>query len=192
MRAHPVLIRLCLISLSKTPFPLPAGSNWSLLTLSKHSHLFGKQFFLSWWIHLELSINLTDAVSCTKLPKSGMLLRMKCFIRLHLNLAVIRLGISRLMEIHRPHHPYSTIGPVCLNIWRQLFWQTTSIFAPKRIRGLSSVDSKQSIIEIGCHCYDANCPRCHLVPNREGKTLFFPHFTFCVCGFKQRRKRKLM
>ncbi len=32
-RAHPVLILSCLISQSKTPFPLPAGSDWSRLTL---------------------------------------------------------------------------------------------------------------------------------------------------------------
>lgn len=93
------------------------------------------------------------------------------------------------MEIQTPHHSYSTMSPVCLNIWRPPFWQTALIFAPKRIRGLSSVDSKQGIIEIGCHCYNSNCLRCHLVPNRDGKTMLFPHYTFCVCRYKRRRKR---
>lgn len=62
-------------------------------------------------------------------------------------------------------------------------------FPPKRISGLSSTDEKQSIIEIGCHCCDANCLRCHLFPcrNRENVCLLLFHL---LCADKQRRGTK--
>ncbi len=67
-------------------------------------------------------------------------------------------------------------------------------FPPKRIWGLSSIDGKQSITEIGCHCYDANCLRCHLLPNRkrEKKRHFFPPISpsVFVAINKRRRDRK--
>lgn len=66
-----------------------------------------KTIFLSLWIQLELSINLTEEVSCTELTNSGMLLRISCYIRLlsflNFNLDVIWLGINSLMEIYRTH-----------------------------------------------------------------------------------------
>lgn len=81
MRAHSVLIPLCLISLSETLFPLSAGSNWSQLTRSQSQAICKENNFLSLWFQLELSINLTEVGSCAKLTKSGMLLRMNCFIK---------------------------------------------------------------------------------------------------------------
>lgn len=81
MRGHPVLITLCLIPLSKSLFPLPAGSNWSWLTLSPSQAIcLGKTIFLSLWIQLLQLINLTDEVSCTELTNSGMLLRINCSV----------------------------------------------------------------------------------------------------------------
>lgn len=86
MRAHSVLIPLCLISLSETLFPLSAGSNWSQLTRSQSQAICKENNFLSLWFQLELSINLTEVGSCAKWTKSGMLLRMNCFIRLRCTL----------------------------------------------------------------------------------------------------------
>lgn len=106
-----------------------------------------KTIFLSFWIQLILSINLTDEVSCTKSTDSGVLLSINC-INIHPE--------TECGQESTDWWSYSTQTTLPLHsLFKHLetaILANSIDFPPKQIRGLSSIDGKQSIREIGCHC----------------------------------------
>lgn len=161
--AHPLLIPLCLISLWKTQFLLPTGGNWSQHSLSKRSHLLTKQFFCRCGFNCFHQSSWQMMLSCIKLTNSGVLWRINNFIRIWRFLLSYPERCSHLVgnqQTHRTH--YSCTEHSLFKHSEAATLANRIDFSPKRISGLSSVDGKQSITEIGCHCVETNCLWCRL------------------------------
>lgn len=154
----------------------------------KPSHLLGKQFFchcrFNWshqstWRMQFLALNYQIQECCRGLA-----------VLAGSTLTLVSSG-QESADWWESTERHSCTKPCLFKHLETAFLANSIDFSSKAIRELSSVDSKQSIREIGCHCYDTNCLRCHLVPSWEKKTLFF---SFFECVFletqKKRRKRK--